>query len=95
MHGSSTHRRRMRMLAALSIVTRRLPTQLHPQQYNSIACTLSSDHFKLVIGMVQDEFEELHFALLLPDPFRIRNRDVINSKTALLMLLAWLRRLAD
>jgi len=48
-------------------------------------------HFKSTFGFTIVEFEHIHHALRLPDPVRTREKDRLDSKTALLMYLAWLR----
>ncbi|SPO30479.1 uncharacterized protein UTRI_05218 [Ustilago trichophora] len=84
-------KRRRRILAVLSVLGRRAPTRLAAQHYHHIQAQLDDVHFKSTFGLTISEFEAIHHALRLPDPVRTSVNDVSDSKTALLMLLAWLR----
>ena len=79
------------LLVAMAVLSQQPPTQLNPQSFTQIATHLDDVHFKSTVGLTISKFQSIHHALRLPDPVRTAVKDIIDSKTALLMLLAWLR----
>ena len=57
----------------------------------NISRTLGQDHFKADFGLDLQEFNAIHDALQLPQMILSRSYDRVDSKTALLMVLAYLR----
>ncbi len=88
---SSAEEQRHRLHIALLGLVRSPPTKLRPQTYAQISSLLDNVHFKSMFGFTISEFESIHSALRLPDPVRASSNNVVDSKTGLLMLLAWLR----
>lgn len=87
---SDESRRLRRRLLFLSLM-RNPPTKLKPQLFRHLAVRLDDSHFQSIFGYTIRHFEAIHDALQLPDPVRTTSKDIIESKTAFLMLLAWLK----
>lgn len=83
-------RRRIQLLMMVSAVSRAPPTRLNPHGFNNIVQQLDDIHFKTTFGLTVREFNDIHNALQLPEPVQTTQRDAVESKTALLMVLAYL-----
>lgn len=79
------------LLAVATTVTQSAPTNFFPDGYAQIIERLNDIHFKSMFGFTVSEFDAIHHALHLPEPVRTSECDTIDSKTAMLMLLAWLQ----
>lgn len=85
------HRRLQICLAVASVLLRRPPKVLTPQTFDHIQALLDDVHFKPMFGLAISEFQAIHHVLQLPKPVCMTVKDVIDSRTVFLMLLAWLR----
>ena len=85
---SRNHQRQL--LAVAAAITQSAPTNFFQDGYAQIIERLNDVHFKSMFGFTVSEFDAIHHALCLPEPVQTSEHDTIDSKTAMLMLLAWL-----
>lgn len=75
----------------ISVLTQAPSMHFHPHCFKVIIQQLDDVHFKSTFGLTVREFNDIHYALRLPEPVQTEQWDAVESKTALLMVLAYLR----